>query len=298
MNPTSFRHLVAAVLATACLLQAGRAAADMTKEQCLDAHSRGQDAREQNKLSLARKLFLSCAQPACPQIVQGDCARFADELDQLQPSVTLVARDGAGNDLPDTTVYVDGVLVVTHLDGAMHDIDPGSHVLRFQHDGHEQTMTIVIGGGEKGRPVVATFGAAERAREPRHDEPRDGLAMTERSEDRTTHASGSKLVMWSGVALIAGGAALGLVGMLELPSTCSLSTHQCAAPPGDPAFGKASSAAQLTDAGWAVGAVGIAALGGGLLWYISSAHHVSHEHVAVQPWLAPAGGGLVVSGAL
>ena len=37
-----------------------------SKEECLDAHSKGQDAKEQGKISLARKLFLTCAQTSCP----------------------------------------------------------------------------------------------------------------------------------------------------------------------------------------------------------------------------------------
>ena len=102
-------------------LSAPALADSMSKEQCLDAHSRGQDARDQGKISLARKLFLSCAQSSCPGAVQSDCARFADELTRMQPSITFVARDGAGADLPDTTVYVDGALIVTRLDGSAHD---------------------------------------------------------------------------------------------------------------------------------------------------------------------------------
>src|SRR5215469_13220985 len=74
-----------------------------TKEECLDAHSKGQDARESGQLSLARKLFLTCAQPSCPGLVQGDCARFSDELDKIQPTVSFAARDAGGADLPDTT---------------------------------------------------------------------------------------------------------------------------------------------------------------------------------------------------
>ena len=77
----------------------------LSKEACIDAHSRGQDAREQGRLTLARKLFLSCAQSSCPVAVQTDCARFADDLTSLQPTVNFVARDAAGNDLPNTTVY-------------------------------------------------------------------------------------------------------------------------------------------------------------------------------------------------
>src|SRR5690242_2381138 len=84
----------AVTIAVLCLAYSPLASADLTKEQCLDAHSRGQDAKEQNHLSLARKLFLTCAQQSCPTVVQGDCARFADDLSRMQPSINLIARDG------------------------------------------------------------------------------------------------------------------------------------------------------------------------------------------------------------
>src|SRR5664279_162893 len=97
---------------------------------CIRDSSKGQDARDAGKLSLARKLFMTCAQSACPNLVQGDCARFADELNGQQPTISFVARDKAGADLPDTTVYVDDALVVTRLDdGRPHDADPGKHVV-------------------------------------------------------------------------------------------------------------------------------------------------------------------------
>src|SRR5580698_9801949 len=115
------RQLSAVALALACIGSLARAG-ELSKEECLDAHSRGQDAKDQNKLSLARKLFLTCAQAACPTLVQNDCARFADDLSRLQPTVTFVARDTTGADLPDTSVYVDGALIVTRIDGAPHDI--------------------------------------------------------------------------------------------------------------------------------------------------------------------------------
>ncbi|HEY1557545.1 MAG TPA: hypothetical protein VGF94_22085 [Kofleriaceae bacterium] len=271
------------------------ARADMSKEQCLDAHSRGQDAKEQNKLSLARKLFLTCAQSSCPAVVQGDCARFADDLSRLQPSIVFAARDGSGSDLPDTTVYVDGELIVTHLDGAPHDIDPGSHTVKFQNGGKEKLVTLVVGDGEKGRIVAATFGSpAPVAASP---EPRFDAAPTAKPSAKTTHATGARILLWGGAGLVVAGAAFATLGYFELPSNCSLSTHQCAAPPGDAAFGKAASAVRLTDAGWAAGIAGLAALGGGVFWYLSSAH-TNKEHLAVAPWVSPSGAGVALSGAL
>jgi hypothetical protein len=276
-------------------------AGELGKEECLDAHSRGQDAKEQNKLSLARKLFLTCAQSSCPALVQGDCARFADDLSRLQPTVTFVARDSAGTDLPDTSVYVDGALVLTHLDGAPHDIDPGSHAVKFQSGGKEHVLTVVVGTGEKGRTIVATFKAASSAAP-------DGATAGARVDNavavtavtptpHTAHPAGAKALIWGGVALTVGGAALGTVGVLKLPSNCSLSTHRCAAAPGDPSLAAASSDMRLTDIGWAVGAAGLAAIVGGTYWYLSHGKSVT-EHLAVTPWLPPSGGGLAVGGPL
>src|SRR5512135_2212400 len=124
-------RLVLAVVLASAALGSVASAGDLTKEECLDAHSKGQDAKEQGKLSLARKLFLTCAQSSCPSLVQGDCARFADDLGRLQPTINLAARDSNGADLPDTTVYIDGELVVTRIDGEPHDVDPGNHVFKF-----------------------------------------------------------------------------------------------------------------------------------------------------------------------
>ena len=298
MITRTVRYLVAASIVTTCLVHAGTARADMTKEQCLDAHSRGQDAKEQNKLSLARKLFLSCAQASCPAVVQNDCARFADDLSRLQPSITFVARDGNGDDLPDTTVYIDGELIVTHLDGEPHDIDPGSHVIKFENGGKEKIVTIVIGGGEKGRTISATFGSpTPRTESASVTGTRGDLAVTATPKSRTTHATGAKVLLWGGAALMAGGATFAVLGMVGMPSNCSLSTHQCAAAPGDSAFSKASSAALKTDIGWTMGITGLAAAAGGLVWYFSSAH-TDKEHMALAPWVAPGAGGVALGGEL
>jgi hypothetical protein len=288
-----------ALVIAACLTASSLASAgELTKEECVDAHSRGQDAKEQNKLSLARKLFLTCAQPTCPTLVQGDCARFADELTRMQPSITFVARDGSGADLPDTTIYIDGVLVATRIDGTSHDVDPGSHTVKFQSGSKEQTMTVVIGSGEKGRTVVATFGSPPRA-VPAGGAAAASLSAKTATGPRTTHPKGARLLMYGGGALTVGGVALGVIGMLRVPSNCSLSTHQCAAPPGDPSIGSASSAAKMADYGWAIGITGVTALAIGTYWYFSGAKTEKvEEHVAVTPWLAPTGGGLALTGAL
>jgi hypothetical protein len=295
------RRTSLAALAIGGLIASPFAAADPSKEACIEAHSRGQDAREQGKLSLARKLFLACAQASCPALVQGDCARFADDLARLQPTLSFVARDAGGHDLPDTTVYVDDVLVATRLDdGKAHDVDPGGHTVRFSHAGKDQIVTIVVGAGEKGRTVSATFGA-----------PAGGLLVTGARSPGTplgnpgprgpapspARPAGAKVLVGIGATLALGGGTLGVVGLLRVPRTCSIGTHECAAPPGDPSLEAAGRAITLANIGFVAASVGVAATVGGLLWYVKGAKP-SGERNLVAPWLTPDAAGIAVSGRL
>jgi hypothetical protein len=288
------RTLVAVLIALSVPAFAGP-----SKEECVESHSKGQDAKEQGKLSLARKLFLTCAQSSCPQLVQGDCARFADELSRLQPTISLAARDTNGADLPDTTVYIDDVLVVTRLDdGRAHEVDPGKHVVKFTNAGRDRVVTVVIGAGEQGRTVSATFDAPQSATPARAN-----LTLTQDParprphEPKVTHPTGAKVLLYGGAIAAIGGIGLGVYELTRVPGNCSISTHQCAAPPGDPSIDSARSAMQTANIGWMVGAVGVAAIAGGITWYVSG-KKVEKDHVAVAPWASSTGGGLAVGGRL
>ncbi len=286
--------LLTIVVALTVLLTAARAHAQgPTKQECIDAHSHGQDAREAGHLSLARKLFLTCAQSSCPGMVQGDCARFSDELERLQSSVTFVARDSSQADLPDTTVYVDGVLVATHLDdGKLHDVDPGSHTVRFLNGTREVSQTVVVNEGEKGRLVNAVFPTPggtrtapgnPRAEPPPVAEPRRPVVPL--------------VVAGAGVAVLATGVVLGVVGLGQVPSTCQMSTHQCEAPPGDPTFTTAKNAVTLADIGLAAGIAGAAVTAGGLIWYFVSPRTITTGR-GLTPWMTAHGGGIAFGGSL
>ena len=289
------RLFVIAILAT--FVPAVASAGDLSKEECLDAHGKGQDAKEQGKLTLARKLFLTCAQPSCPTLVSNDCARFADDLTRQQPSISLAARDGSGTDLPDTTVYIDDVLVATRLDdGRPHDVDPGKHLIRFTNGGKEQTVTIVIGAGEQGRTVAATFG------QPKAGGPNltssSSPAAPKPAAPQDIHPTGAKALMIGGLVVTVAGAAFGAFELSRVPSQCSISTNQCAAAPGDQVFSDAQSAVHLANLGWVATGIGLAAAIGGTVWYYTGVKHPENkEHFAVAPWASSDGGGFAVGGA-
>jgi hypothetical protein len=295
-------HARRAALAAMIVFAATPAVADISKDQCIDAHSKGQDARTQGKLTLARKLFLTCAASACPSLVQGDCARFADDLGKVQPSLTFAARDANGADLPDTTVYVDDALVATRLDGSPYEIDPGKHEIRFQRGKDEQTLTIVVNTGEKGRAVVANFaGPAPVAPvitppTPAIQEP----AIPPPPPPGAKKPFVPKLLIGAGTAIFVGGTVVAVLGYTGLPEGCELSTNECNAAPGDPVFEEAGDKVRLGNIGLITGGVGLAMLVAGVVWY-ATADATTESAVqlsGVSPWISPDGAGFAVSGRL
>ena len=261
------RNLIAA-LATLLLLAAGRRAFAAPKDECLEAHGRGQDLRDKGQLSRARLAFTACAQSACPSVVQADCARLNEDLAHVLPTVTFVARDASAADLPATMVYVDDILVATRLDdGRSYEVDPGKHVLRYVHDGREATMKVVLNQGEKGRPLIATFAGAPVASVHAPPESFEPVLESRRSSLPLVFAGAG------GAATIAGAVLLGL-GLGRVPASCDVSTNQCATAAGDPALAEAASGVSLANTGIAVGIAGAAFLVGGVVWYLLQPSHV------------------------
>jgi hypothetical protein len=257
--------LLSVSLAVALGLVATTSAAG-SRDECVDAHGRAQDLRDRGQLARARQTFLTCAQSACPSLVQQDCARYSEELAQLVPTVTFGARDASGADLPITTVYVDDVLLTSRLDdGRAYELDPGKHVVRYVHDGKETTLKVVLNQGERSRLLVASF--ADRTAAPK----REGRATSEAAEAASSGPKRSVfplVVAGIGAAAAVTGGVLFGVGSGSVPDSCSMSTKECAAPPGDPAFGKAESSVQLANAGLAIGISGAVTLIGGIVWYL------------------------------
>lgn len=264
------RSLVFAVVAAAAaivLVSEGNAFAG-AKEECLEAHGRGQVERDKGLLSRARHTLMVCAQSTCPSIVQADCAKMSEDLAHLVPTVTFVARDPNGADLPATMVYVDDALVTTRLDdGKSYELDPGKHVVRFVHEIGETTLRIVLNQGEKSRVLVATF-----------TPPAPAPAASPASSPSPVHVTAEPpeprrpifplVVAGIGAAALATGGVLTGVGLGRVPSSCSLSTNECATSATDPALNEAKNGTSLANKGIAIGVAGAFVLAGGLVWYL------------------------------
>ena len=285
------RSAVSTTLGGLALFLVGQECAASSKEECIDAHSRGQDLREKGQLTRARQMFMTCAQSGCPGLIQADCARYGDDLDRVVPSVSFGARDGASTDLPNTSVYVDDQLVAMRLDdGKSYELDPGKHTVRFVHEGKETTMNVVLNQGERGRALLATFQEAGSSR-----------TSTDFQAPLTQPKRPLFPLFVAGLGAVAtatGGVLLGL-GLSKVPSSCSVSTKECTAPPGDPSFNDARRGVSMANLGVAVGVGGAVMLGGGLLWYALQPTATRSENAAVKlvhPWLGRGAGGVALRG--
>ncbi len=295
-SPGAPRVLLAAVLVSLASLVSSLFATEcwaLSKDECLEAHGRGQDQRDSGRLTLARQTFLTCAQSACPALVQADCARFGEELDRIVPTVSFAARDTAGGDLPDAIVYIDDQTTALRLDdGKSYDLDPGKHTIRFVYDGHETKVGVVLSQGEKGRNVIATFGDVEGM--PRSTpEPHAPAVQPKRPV-------APLVVVGLGAAAAITGGVLTVVGLKEVPAACSIGSRQCTAPPGDPSITEAHRGVTLANFGIGVGAGGAALLVGGTIWYLTQPAKMPKETghgPSITPWFGTRTGGLSVSSA-
>jgi hypothetical protein len=127
------------------------------KVQCVQAHDRGQSASTERRLREAREEFLACSSEKCPTIVREDCARAIAELETVMPSLVFAAT-GDNGDITDVRISLDGDVVAERVDGRAYEVNPGPHVVTFEHAGSRPvTMSIVAREGEKRRTVAVSF---------------------------------------------------------------------------------------------------------------------------------------------
>jgi hypothetical protein len=150
-----------------------RAAPQTTKQACVAASTDGQALRDAGKLRAAREKLLACARDQCPSIVRKYCSEWLADVEKRIPSVVFrvqAAEGGDGADVTDATVTVDDG--TPHpIDGSAMPVDPGEHVVRFEHPGDPPVeMHVVVAEGEKSRIVTARF-APKATAQPIPDTP-------------------------------------------------------------------------------------------------------------------------------
>lgn len=151
------RLLAAASLAVSTVLSGTAALAD-DKAACLQAASQGQTLRDAHKLVEAREQFQTCARQGCPAVVRRDCANWFDAVGADLPTVIVSAKDGAGKDLVDVRVVVDGRVLTTKLNGEAVPMNPGVHAFHWElADGTSADRQVPVTEGHTNQTVEAVL---------------------------------------------------------------------------------------------------------------------------------------------
>jgi hypothetical protein len=136
----------------------------MTEEACAGAAREAQSLRGAGKYARARGSFAACGAEECPDAVRAFCVKTLQKVDEEAPTVVIVARDGAGREIADVGVWVDGARVAERIDGRPLPLDPGSHRLRFERVGSPAVeREVFVRVGEKARPIEILIGSSSKA---------------------------------------------------------------------------------------------------------------------------------------
>ena len=141
------------------------AAGPTQKAVCLAAYEDAQRLRVAGKLVGAREQLRVCRADVCPALVRNECEKWLEEVAASLPSVVLSARDPSGKDLLDVTASIDGARVPA-LDGKALDVDPGSHIFRFERGKEVKEERWLVRQGEHNRVIVGVLGEPGAARGP------------------------------------------------------------------------------------------------------------------------------------
>jgi hypothetical protein len=103
--------------------------------------------------------------------VRKSCADWLTDVDRRLPTVVFraqaQAQGGAGADVLDARLSLDGEPLPHGLDGAAIAVDPGEHVVHFERDGSAPIdERVVVAEGEKGRVITGRFASSTVATVP------------------------------------------------------------------------------------------------------------------------------------
>lgn len=207
-----------AALLSAFAREAAAEASEPDKAMCVETYRSAQVQRRNGALKRARESLLVCVSDRCPSLMQPDCTRWLTEVEAALPSISFAAKGVDGKDLTSVRVTMDGQILADSLDGKSVSVDPGPHVVRFEHGGQAPIeQTIVVREGEKARVVDVSWARPESAG--------DGAS----ARDRTRPPATAWILGGIGVAGLATFGVLAIHGMQrrsELERACFGSCRQ------------------------------------------------------------------------
>jgi hypothetical protein len=303
-------RLPAHLLGAAVLLAIAPARADITKAQCIEANTKGQDLLHDGRLTAARAQLQSCAVASCPKVIRGDCTRRVEELETMQPAIVFEAKDAAGNDLSAVSITMDGAPLVEKLDGTLLRVDPGEHVFVLTTAGSPPvTKKLVLVERDQSRKERVVFAAPAPVPPPVAPVPPAPARASETSEAHVAPPASGGMSTLRLLGLVSGG--VGIVGIgvgsafgVMAGSALSSQRSACASPASCANHPQAVSDhstfttdGAVSTAGFVAGGVLLAA--GVVLFFAGGkkAESGATTGLIVSPAISPGGAGLIVNGA-
>lgn len=141
----------------------GRPAHAESASTCVAAFEAGQDLEAHAHLVAARARYVTCAQDTCHPLVRRDCAERLEGLSRSTPSLVFAARDASGSDVADARVWLDGAEIPRARLAIATPVDPGEHVVRFEHPALlNREERVLVRVGETQRRIVGVLAARPR----------------------------------------------------------------------------------------------------------------------------------------
>lgn len=284
------------------------ARADLTKAQCIDANTKGQDLRRDGKFSAAREQLRTCAVSSCPALVRDDCTKRLDDVERAQPAIVFDVKDAAtGRDVSVVKVTVDGRPLAEKLDGTALPVDPGEHVFVFTvPDQAAVTGTFVLKEGDKERRERIEIGHAvpTAPAPPPPDAPSSILpSSAPPSEARSGGGMGAQRIL--GLVVGVAGVGVGVVGTVFGLLTQSEVRQQQKECPSTPNCMRGQAETDHTNAikDRAISTLGFATGGAllvtGVALFLTGGRSSESRAAAgtqLLPSVGPAGGGIAIRG--
>jgi hypothetical protein len=257
------------------------------KQACVAASSAAQTMRDAHHLIEARDQLRLCAQPTCPAAIRKDCLPWLSAVEGAIPTVVASLKDGAGNDVLDANVMVDGKPFLASLTGDAVPIDPGAHMFHFERkDGASVDKQVLVGEGQQNLAVVGVLPAPPSFAPP----PPLVSPPAPSSESSPLHTAGW-IVGGVGVAGLIVGAVFGGLAVSD-KSSANCTNDKCT---NFGSVGDAKTAADVSDVGLIAGGV-LAATGAALVLFAPAHRATQAGGLAVTPMVGAAGEGLLLRG--
>jgi hypothetical protein len=178
------------------------------KAECLAAHEDGQVARRGGRFDRAREDFAVCQRDVCPAVLRARCADYARELEAVQPSIVVMARDAQGAAVGEARVTLDGAPPVGVAALALgRRLNPGVHTLRVEAPGFfPADKTITLPEGVKNMQVIVSLESPKSAAPPARAE----IVSTPKPIKSSSKGAAWGFAIGSGVSLLAAGALSGV----------------------------------------------------------------------------------------